>query len=169
MTQKSKSRRAAKRTRPVSVSSVLWEAPSAIYAVDSEEALQTLLRRCDVPPVQWQGFLTHPTDSCARPALAEVQYYEGGALCIVCFGPEMFEREELGSETILTITHEAVHVFQRVCELMGEEAPGAEVQAYAIENITRSLINAFMAIKSQRRALAQDKQPDLAPTEQTQP
>lgn len=164
MTQKSKSRKAAKRTRPVSVSSVIWEAPSAIYAVDSEQALHAVLRRCDVPPVQWQGFLTHPSESSAQPALAEVQYYEGGALCIVCFGPEMFERDGLSTETILTITHEAVHVFQRVCELMGEESPGSEVQAYGVENITRNLIHAFMTLKGQRERLA-----DVATAEQIQP
>ncbi len=147
MPNKSKS---PKRAKPVAVSSVLWESPSAIYAVDSQEALDQVLRRCGVPPFEWQSFLTRPDNPGARPALAEVQYYEGGALCVVCFGPEMFEQEVLGTNVILTITHEAVHVFQRICDLLGEDDPGNEVEAYAIERITQNLIDAFMTLKGQR-------------------
>jgi hypothetical protein len=147
MTKKSKS---PKRAQPVCVSSVIWESPSAIYAVDNEAARDQILRRHDVPPVEWMHYLTRPDNEGAQPAIAEVQYYDGGALCIVCFGPEMFKVPGLHVNAMLTITHEAVHVFQRICELLGEEAPGHEVEAYAIERITQNLIDAYMTLQDRR-------------------
>lgn len=41
------------------------------------------------------------------------------------------------------LVHEAVHVWQSVCEDMGEDAPGREVEAYAIQNITMNLLAAY--------------------------
>ncbi len=152
MTKKSKSPK-AKRERPVPVSNVMWAPPVCIFAVATKEARDAVLRRYDVPPVDWDSFLKHPTDPEAQDAVAEVQYYNGGSLILVCFGPHMMEPESLGTEAILTITHEAVHIFQRVCEFLGEDAPGREVEAYAIENITRNLIDSFMVVKSQYRAI----------------
>lgn len=148
MTKKSSSTK-AKRDRPVPVSNVLWAPPVCIYAVATEAARDAILRRYDVAPANWETFLRHPSDSDAPDAEAEVQYYNGGSLIIVCFGPHVLSQEQLGTEAILTITHEAVHIFQRVCEFLGEEAPGREVEAYAIENITRNLIDSFMSLKAQ--------------------
>jgi hypothetical protein len=162
MTNKSKSPR-AKRDRPIPVSNVLWAPPVCIFAVATEAARDAILRRYDVPPAHWETFLRHPTDSSAPDAEAEVQYYNGGSLIIVCFGPHVLSHEALGTEAILTITHEAVHIFQRVCEFLGEESPGREVEAYAIENITRNLIDAFVALKEQFMPL---KEPFMSLKEQ---
>jgi hypothetical protein len=148
MTKKSKSE---KRTRPVRLSPVLWETPASLYAVDSSDALAAVLRREGVPPDEWMSFLRNESND--RVALAEVQYYDGGALCVVCFGESLFDSDNVTSSQILTLTHEAVHVFQRQCDLMAEEAPGDEVQAYAIERITQTLIDALVSLKSQRRAI----------------
>lgn len=160
MTHKSKSE---KRTRPVRLSPVLWETPANLYAVDSEEALAAVLRREDVPPAEWMSFLRNEDNG--RTALAEVQYYDGGALCVVCFGESLFDADNLTTSQLLTITHEAVHVFQRQCDLMGEEAPGDEVQAYAIERITQTLIDALVALKSQRRAINESKRAECSPAD----
>jgi len=38
------------------------------------------------------------------------------------------------------LVHEAVHVFQRMMQSIGETNPGVEVQAYAIQHLARCLI-----------------------------
>lgn len=46
-------------------------------------------------------------------------------------------------EVIMTIVHEAVHVWQFIRRVIGEDVPGIEMEAYAIEEISRSLIEAY--------------------------
>ncbi|SMF65825.1 hypothetical protein SAMN02982989_3410 [Xaviernesmea oryzae] len=46
-------------------------------------------------------------------------------------------------EVIMTIVHEAVHVWQFLCQHIGEKSPGIEMEAYGIENIARGLIEAY--------------------------
>jgi hypothetical protein len=51
------------------------------------------------------------------------------------------ERDAL--EVIMTIVHESVHVWQFICRVIGENSPGIETEAYAIESISRALIEAY--------------------------
>ena len=46
-------------------------------------------------------------------------------------------------EVIMTIVHEAVHVWQFICQHIGEDSPGIEMEAYGIEQISRLLIEAW--------------------------
>lgn len=46
-------------------------------------------------------------------------------------------------EVISTLVHEAVHVWQFICEVIGEENPGIETEAYSIQHITEMLIDAY--------------------------
>jgi hypothetical protein len=62
------------------------------------------------------------------------------AIILVCVHPAS-GRSAL--EVIMTIVHEAVHVWQFLCEHIGEKAPGIEMEAYGIENISRELIDAY--------------------------
>ena len=41
------------------------------------------------------------------------------------------------------LVHEAVHIWQAMCEEIGEESPSAEFEAYSIQAITRSLWRAY--------------------------
>ncbi len=66
----------------------------------------------------------------------------GCSTILVCVGNGA-ERDAM--KVILTIVHEAVHVWQFVREVMGEREPGIEIEAYAIEGISRSLIEAYCA------------------------
>lgn len=59
------------------------------------------------------------------------------------------ERDAL--EVILTIVHEAVHVWQFVCQTIGENAPGIEMEAYGIEEISRGLIEAYCKTQGKDR------------------
>lgn len=72
----------------------------------------------------------------------------GEAIILVCIHSEA-ERDAL--EVILTILHEAVHVWQFLCDHIGEKKPGIEMEAYGIENITRSLIEAYTSTQGKGR------------------
>ena len=39
------------------------------------------------------------------------------------------------------VVHEATHVWQEVCREMGEEEPGTEIEAYAIQWITQCILS----------------------------
>ena len=41
------------------------------------------------------------------------------------------------------LAHEATHIWQAIKETMGEEAPGHEMEAYAIQSITTKLLHAY--------------------------
>jgi hypothetical protein len=46
-------------------------------------------------------------------------------------------------EVIGLLAHEATHIWQTVCEHVGEKAPSAEFEAYAIQWITQQLVEAL--------------------------
>jgi hypothetical protein len=54
---------------------------------------------------------------------------------------EAAERDAM--EVISTIVHEAVHVWQFLCEHIGERKPGLEMEAYGIQHIVEKLIDAY--------------------------
>lgn len=59
--------------------------------------------------------------------------------------------ERDATELLLTIVHEAVHVWQFICQHIGETAPGIEMEAYGIEEITRGLIEAYCRTRGKDR------------------
>lgn len=63
---------------------------------------------------------------------------EGNLVCVVCLAPGSLEQDPV--DVILTLVHEAVHVFQRLCDSIGEAAPSREFEAYGIERIAEALI-----------------------------
>ncbi len=66
----------------------------------------------------------------------------GEGVILVC----VFPRAECDAlEVIMTLVHEAVHVWQFLCEHIGEERPGIEMEAYGIEHIARGLVEAYTA------------------------
>lgn len=56
---------------------------------------------------------------------------------------------------VSTLTHEAVHVFQAWCEHIGEDNPGKEVEAYAVQNIFAHLMGEYS-----RRRINKEEQSD---------
>lgn len=54
-------------------------------------------------------------------------------------------------EVISTIIHESVHVWQFICQMIGEKSPGIETEAYMIQNIAEQLIEAYTSTQGKGR------------------
>lgn len=47
-------------------------------------------------------------------------------------------------DIVISLVHESVHVWQVLCKEIGETNPGDEQEAYAIQNITKVLLDEFV-------------------------
>lgn len=88
----------------------------------------------------------NPTNFLIDGKHATTHFFErkeggSGAVAIVCLG-EHDEKDPIAVATLLV--HEAVHIWQYECELMGEDAPGEEIEAYAIQRISDNLMRAYI-------------------------
>lgn len=52
---------------------------------------------------------------------------------------------------ISAMVHEAVHVWQFICQKIGEDEPGMEMEAYAVQHITEGLIAAYCKTRGKGR------------------
>ncbi len=71
---------------------------------------------------------------------AQVDYYDGGKHCVVQLG-DCSERTLIMIHGLLL--HEAVHIWQRIKKLMGEDEPSIEFEAYSIQRIAQDLFSMF--------------------------
>lgn len=65
---------------------------------------------------------------------------DGQAVCIVTLAPWAGRKPV---EVAGLLVHEAVHVWQRYCERIGERNPGDEQEAYGIQAIAQELMQSF--------------------------
>lgn len=61
-------------------------------------------------------------------------------VCIVCISKQDGRKP---SEIVGTLVHEAVHVWQEYAKYIGEDSPGKEQEAYAIQAIAQQLVQAY--------------------------
>lgn len=77
-----------------------------------------------------------------KGAAAQVDYYLDGHYAVVQLG-DTSGREQI--EVYGLLLHEAVHVWQRIRELMGEREPSTEFEAYSIQSIAQDLFEMYEA------------------------
>ena len=77
-------------------------------------------------------------------AKACVHTWESGGklVCVVCVHPDAAKAHPI--EVAASLVHEAVHVFQRLCDSIGEAEPSREFEAYSIERISECLMREFV-------------------------
>lgn len=63
-----------------------------------------------------------------------------GIICIVCIDKQLDRKP---SEIVGTLVHEAVHVWQEYISYIGEDSPGKEQEAYAIQAISQELVQSY--------------------------
>ncbi|MGE8629465.1 hypothetical protein [Achromobacter denitrificans] len=98
----------------------------------SEKEFTRASKHCDVPNAgQW-------LDEGRQAACVHTWEKGDKLVCIVCLPPSALECDPV--EVILCLVHEAVHVFQRLCDSIGESHPSREFEAYSIERISEALI-----------------------------
>jgi hypothetical protein len=74
-------------------------------------------------------------------ATAHTLLNKAGNLCaVVCLGPS---EGRSGIEIAGLLLHEAVHIWQRFCQHIGEDEPSMEFEAYSIQWIAQQLMWSF--------------------------
>lgn len=64
----------------------------------------------------------------------------GDAACVICIRDS---NRHNSIEVAGMLVHEAVHVWQEYCDMLGEKQPGREQEAYAVQAIAQELMAEF--------------------------
>lgn len=80
-------------------------------------------------------------NSHSHATLHFAEHQNGQLVCIVALGPWAGRKPV---EVAGLLVHEAVHVWQRYCDRIGERNPGDEQEAYAIQAIAQELMQSFV-------------------------
>lgn len=96
----------------------------------------------------------YDSEYMSQNAMATCITYDDYGVAIICI-KEGLELSLI--ETFSLLVHEAVHLWQAHCEYIGEEAPGDEIEAYAIQKIATELMKEYMNTR---------KEIDVPPKEQ---
>jgi len=110
----------------------------------SESEFKAAAKHCKVnEPGQW-------LDESHHKACVHTWQRGDVSTCVVCVHPDAQKAEPI--EVAEALVHEAVHVFQRLCDSIGEDAPSREFEAYSIERISGELMREFARrIKGKRK------------------
>lgn len=83
---------------------------------------------------------------------AETHYFQQdkAALIIVVFDYDDMVQDDDFSNIFATITHESVHIVQRIFDYVGEEEAGEEIYAYLTEWIVKQILKGFTTERDKR-------------------
>ena len=114
----------------------LFVSPYRIGFADTERALQREMRRLKVPEHNWPKFPGPDVHAkvCTFEAVGK------DPLAIVILGST---KGRSGVEIASSLVHESVHVWQYIRKYIGESKPSKEFEAYAIQNIAETLMQAY--------------------------
>ena len=113
------------------------------YLATTEKAFKAVLRKNKIYDNSYM-----PTG-----ALACCTIYEEQGIAVVCLKEEL----PLTTEEIYSLlVHEAVHLWQAHCRWLGEDKPGEETEAYAIQKIAGELIKEYGKLKLSALKLAKE-------------
>jgi hypothetical protein len=76
----------------------------------------------------------------ANASTHQLSHAKNGIASIVCIRPDP---DRTGVQMASTLIHEAVHVWQQYRDYVGEDRPSSEFEAYAIQNIAETLMEAY--------------------------
>lgn len=100
----------------------------------SEKEYRKAVKYCQVrDPAPW-------IDEGRQVACVHTWERGGSLVCVVCLDPP---KSYDGISIAATLVHEAVHIFQRLCESIGEDNPSREFEAYSIERIFERLAREY--------------------------
>lgn len=117
-------------SRPKALSGSLQDCAYKYFLATDEKAFKSILRK----------FSIYDSSYLPTGALACCSIYEEQGLAIVCLKEDIACSLE---EIYGLLVHEAVHLWQAHCRWLGEEKPGDETEAYAIQKIAGELIKEY--------------------------
>jgi hypothetical protein len=102
----------------------------------TEAAFLAVAREIKDPhPGQW-------LDEKKHLALLHTWEDKGRVTCVICLHPDSRTADPIA--VAATLVHESVHVFQRLCDSIGENEPSREFEAYSIERIAEQFMREFV-------------------------
>lgn len=104
----------------------------------SEKAFDVELTALGVPLENRPSFMLH-SHSAATTHFVEITGGSGGLVALVCINPAGLPF----SSVVGYLAHEAVHIWQEHCALIGERGAGSETQAYAMQTLVESLVEEY--------------------------
>ena len=129
--------------RPRALSGNLQECAYKYFLATDEKAFKRILK----------SFSIYDSDYLPTGALACCTIYEEQGLAVVCLKEDL----PLSTEDIYCLlVHEAVHLWQAHCRWLGEDKPGEETEAYAIQKIAGELIKEYGKSKLSAIKLAKE-------------
>jgi len=101
----------------------------------SDEQYQKVMRHCKIKaPGDW---ISSPYADATTHLLNN---QNGEPLCVVCINAsDKHDSIEIAG----LLVHEAVHVWQKYCDQIGERMPGIEQEAYGIQAIAQELLQSY--------------------------
>ena len=131
------------RHTPKALSGNLQDCAYKYFLATDEKAFKAILRK----------FSIYDSDYLPTGALACCTIYEEQGLAVVCLKEDL----PLSTEDIYCLlVHEAVHLWQAHCRWLGEDKPGEETEAYAIQKIAGELIKEYGKSKLSAIKLAKE-------------
>lgn len=101
----------------------------------SDKEFQRAAKHCKVDnPGPW-------LDEARNMAVVHTWDNNSALYCVVCLHPDAPGSDPI--DVACTLVHESVHIFQRLCDSIGENKPSREFEAYSIERLSASLMREF--------------------------
>lgn len=106
-----------------------------------EQSFQRNMKALNVPH-PWPAWVSPQADASTHHLTRDAQH-----MSIVC----LRESEEATPiDVACLLVHEAVHVFQQFCDIVGEHSPSSELEAYDIQHISQRLMEAYVELTGRR-------------------
>ncbi len=106
----------------------------------TEKMFHDLLNYIEYPKGSWPKWV-----NTGANATTHTVDHDGKTVCIVCIAepPKNITNIQIAA----MLVHEAVHVWQRNMESIGEDNPSVEFEAYSIQIIAQNLMEAYVEQK----------------------
>lgn len=114
---------------------LLWSPYHIALCVD-EAAFHRKLRYLRLARGSWPPFVLDGGDATTHYFQNEDQ----GLVAVVCI---RFDRKITSNEVRALLVHEGMHVWRAVRNNIGENEPSREMEAYAMQHISRALMDAY--------------------------
>lgn len=119
------------------VNRALMFSPYYIGLCKTDDAFKRELKRMKVPREDWPKFvLNEHSDATVH----RFQTYDGKLCVIVCIRKARHKTRHAINGLLV---HESMHIWRWIRENIGEHEPSSEFEAYSVQNISQSLMEAY--------------------------